>query len=119
MMRSSSSISMPGILTSLGIRPAHYVKPYMPDYQGEQVYPAYWDWEDAGYTARDLEIGRATYMGEITMVDRWFGLLADRLKTLGFMTTPRSSSSPIMASISANSVFSASGVFAGPTTRFR
>ena len=63
--------------------PEHYVKPYLPDYQGEQVYPAYWDWEDAGYTARDLEIGRATYMGEISMVDRWFGLLIDRLKTLG------------------------------------
>ena len=24
--------------------PAHYVKPYLPDYAGEQVYPAYWDW---------------------------------------------------------------------------
>ena len=63
--------------------PAHYVKPYMPDYKGEQVYPAYWDWKDAGYTQRDLEIGKATYMGEITMVDRWFGLLVDRLKSLG------------------------------------
>jgi len=63
--------------------PAHYVKPYLPDYQGEQVYPAYWDWKDAGYTKRDLEIGKATYMGEITMVDRWFGLLIDRLKSLG------------------------------------
>ena len=62
--------------------PAHYVKPYMPDYQGEQVYPAYWDWQDAGYTQRDLDIGKATYMGEITMVDRWFGLLIERLKSL-------------------------------------
>ena len=53
--------------------PAHYVKPYLPDYQGEQVYPAYWDWEDAGYSGRDLEIAKATYKGEITMVDRWFG----------------------------------------------
>lgn len=62
--------------------PAHYVKPYMPDYNGEHVYPAYWDWEDAGYTERDLEIAKACYMGEITMVDRWFGLLIDRLKSL-------------------------------------
>ena len=62
--------------------PAHYIKPYMPDYNGEQVYPAYWDWKDAGYTERDLEIGKACYMGEITMVDRWFGLLVDRLKSL-------------------------------------
>jgi len=65
------------------VPPAHYVKPYLPDYQGEQVYPAYWDWEEAGYSERDLEIAKATYMGEITMVDRWFGLLIDRLKTLG------------------------------------
>ena len=63
--------------------PAHYVKPYLPDYQGEQVYPAYWDWEDAGYSERDMEVARATYMGEITMVDRWFGMLVDRLKSLG------------------------------------
>ena len=63
--------------------PDHYVKPYLPDYQGEQVYPAYWDWQDAGYSERDLEIAKAAYMGEITMVDRWFGLLLDRLKTLG------------------------------------
>ncbi len=63
--------------------PAHYVKPYLPDYAGEEVYPAYWDWEEAGYSERDLEIGKATYMGEITMVDRWFGLLIDRLKSLG------------------------------------
>ena len=63
--------------------PAHYVKPYLPDYRGEQVYPAYWDWKDAGYSERDLDIAKATYMGEITMVDRWFGLLLDRLKTLG------------------------------------
>ncbi len=62
--------------------PAHYVTPYLPDYAGEHVYPAYWDWEDAGYTERDLEIAKACYMGEITMVDRWFGLLIDRLKSL-------------------------------------
>ena len=55
----------------------------MPDYNGEHVYPAYWDWQDAGYSERDLEIAKATYMGEITMVDRWFGLLIDRLKSLG------------------------------------
>ncbi|MCY4466908.1 MAG: sulfatase [Chloroflexi bacterium] len=63
--------------------PAHYVLPYLPDYQGEQVYPAYWDWQDAGYTPRDMEVAKATYMGEISMVDRWFGLLLERLHSLG------------------------------------
>ena len=63
--------------------PAHYVLPYLPDYQGEQVYPAYWDWQDAGYSARDMQVAKATYMGEISMVDRWFGLLLERLRSLG------------------------------------
>ena len=62
--------------------PAHYVLPYLPDYQGEQVYPAYWDWQDAGYSERDMEVAKATYMGEISMVDRCFGLLLERLQSL-------------------------------------
>ena len=62
--------------------PHHYVRPYYPDYRGEDVYPCYWDWEDHGVTRKELEIGHACYCGEITMVDRWFGMLVDRLKSL-------------------------------------
>ncbi len=63
--------------------PAHYVTPYDPEYQGEDVYPCYWDWEDHGMTQRELEIAHACYCGEITMVDRWFGILMERIQQLG------------------------------------
>ncbi len=62
--------------------PDYYVLPYFTAYQGERVDPCYWSWKEAGYTQRDLEIAHACYCGEISMVDRWFGLLIDRLKTL-------------------------------------
>ena len=66
--------------------PHYYVRPYYPDYQGEVVSPPYWDWREDGYTEKDLEIARACYSGEITMVDRWFGVLMERLSTLDLMS---------------------------------
>ncbi len=63
--------------------PHYYVRRYMPDYNGEQITPAYWGYREAGYTARDLEIARACYRGEISMVDHWFGYLMARLEALG------------------------------------
>lgn len=33
----------------------------------------------------DLEVARACYAGEITMVDRWFGRLMERLESLGLL----------------------------------
>ncbi len=63
--------------------PPYYVTPYEPDYQGEDVYPCYWEWEDHGMTRRELELGHACYCGEITMVDRWFGILLERVRQLG------------------------------------
>ncbi len=63
--------------------PAHYVRRHLHDYSGEQVAPCYWDWREDGYTERQLEVAHACYMAEIAMVDRWFGLLLDRISTLG------------------------------------
>lgn len=63
--------------------PAHYVKPYYPDYAGQIISPNYWNWKEDNFTETDLAIARACYCGEISMVDRWMGLLLDRLKTLG------------------------------------
>ncbi len=63
--------------------PEHYVKPYYPDYAGEIITPNYWYWREDGYSERDLEIARACYCGEISMIDHWFGLFLDRLETLG------------------------------------
>jgi len=60
--------------------PTHYVKPYFPDYKGEQVRPSYWDYKEGGFTERDMEIARACYKGEISMVDHWFGYLMERLR---------------------------------------
>ncbi len=65
--------------------PAYYVRPYYPDYAGEQVAPTYWDYREDGITEKDLEIARACYCGEISMVDRWFGVLMERLDTLGLL----------------------------------
>ncbi len=65
--------------------PEHYVKSYFPDYGGEIFTPNYWYWKEDGYTERDLEIARACYCGEITMIDRWFGIFLERLETLGLL----------------------------------
>ncbi len=65
--------------------PAHYVRRYLPDYAGEQIYPAYWDVEEAGVSPRDLEIAHACYKAEITMVDHWFGQMIERLESLDLM----------------------------------
>jgi arylsulfatase A-like enzyme len=56
---------------------------YDPDYDGQElVDPVAGD--VAGYmTAREVEHTMALYAGEITFVDKWVGLLLDRLRDLG------------------------------------
>jgi arylsulfatase A-like enzyme len=66
--------------------PDYYVRPYYPAYAGEQVAPNYWDWREDGFTEQDLAIAHACYCGEITMVDRWFGFLLERLGSLGLLS---------------------------------
>ncbi len=65
--------------------PAHYIKPYLPDYKGEAVEPNYWDYKEDGYTERDMEIARACYKGEISMVDHWFGYLMEHVRVLNLL----------------------------------
>lgn len=65
--------------------PAYYVKPHLPDYAGEVISPSYWDYRDDGVTERDLEIACACYMGEIAMVDHWFGYLMERARVLNLL----------------------------------
>ncbi len=65
--------------------PPYYVKPYLADYSGEVIAPSYWDYQDDGVTERDLEIARACYMGEISMVDHWFGYLMERIRVLNLL----------------------------------
>jgi arylsulfatase A-like enzyme len=65
--------------------PAYYVTPYLPDYNGEVVSPNYWDYQEDGYSERDMEIARACYKGEISMVDHWFGYFMERLRVLNLI----------------------------------
>lgn len=63
--------------------PALYVKPYDPDYRGEDVtYPRYDRWEEF-LTPKELKHCRALYAGEASMVDRWVGHLLERIEKLG------------------------------------
>ena len=65
--------------------PAWYVQPHLPDYTGEVIAPTYYNYEVDGVTERDLEIARACYMGEIAMVDHWFGYLMERVRVLNLL----------------------------------
>ena len=62
--------------------PAHYTKQYREGYNGEQIYPAYGNWREAGLAEDDLELAHATYCGEVTMVDFWIGRLLGKLDAL-------------------------------------
>ena len=63
--------------------PDYYVKHYRPDYRGPALYPAYAKWKEAGLTQDDVDIAHAAYCGKVTMVDRWIGMLLDKLDVLG------------------------------------
>lgn len=65
--------------------PAYYVKPYYPDYNGEVIPPNYWDYKADGYSELDMELARACYQGEISMVDHWFGYFMERVRVLGLL----------------------------------
>lgn len=62
--------------------PKWYVDLYDPGYEGEEViYPRY---DNSGYlTEAELNHVRALYAGEITMMDKWVGLLLQKTKDLG------------------------------------
>lgn len=62
--------------------PQWYVDRYDPDYKGEEIiYPAY---GPANYlTKRELKHMRALYAGEVTLVDRWIGMLLRKIEDLG------------------------------------
>jgi arylsulfatase A-like enzyme len=63
--------------------PDYYTARYREGYAGEQIYPAYGNWQDAGLTKDDVDLGHATYCGEVTMVDFWIGRLLAKLDALG------------------------------------
>lgn len=64
--------------------PKWYVDRYDPDYEGEEViYPLY---GPADYlTKKELKHVQALYAGEVTMVDRWVGILLRKIEDLGLL----------------------------------
>ena len=63
--------------------PEYYTARYRDGYEGEQIYPAYGNWKKAGLEKDDVDLGHATYCGEVTMVDFWVGRLLAKLDALG------------------------------------
>src|ERR687886_403572 len=63
--------------------PDYYTARYREGYAGEQIYPCYGKWEEAGLTKDDVDLGHATYCGEVSMVDFWIGRLLAKLDALG------------------------------------
>ena len=62
--------------------PKHYVERYDPGYAGEEVILPRYDRCDY-LTDAELNHCRALYGGEISLVDRWLGMLVDRVRELG------------------------------------
>src|SRR5439155_22885818 len=52
-------------------------------FQGPALYPAYAKWKDAGLTQDQVDTAHAAYCGKVTMVDRWIGMLLNKLEVLG------------------------------------
>ena len=66
--------------------PAHYIRKYLPSYAGESIpYPPYLRVSDSEIRSDELDLARAAYLGEVTMVDFWIGYLLQRLEVLGLV----------------------------------
>jgi arylsulfatase A-like enzyme len=63
--------------------PQDYLDRYDPGYQGEPLlYSSYGFWKEI-FSEREFQHMRAQYMAESTMVDRWIGVLLDKIEALG------------------------------------
>jgi arylsulfatase A-like enzyme len=66
--------------------PDYYTELYWPGYDGELIRPLYGYWREApGFSEERVKKAHATYCGEVTMVDTWFGYLMRKVKDLGLM----------------------------------
>ena len=64
--------------------PRWYVDMYDPGYEGEEVtYPVYGPCDYL--SEEELNHCRALYAGEVTLVDRWIGMLLERIEDLGLL----------------------------------
>jgi len=66
--------------------PAYYTELYWPDYDGEQMNPAYAHWYDVpGLTEEYVKKAHACYCGECTMVDTWIGYFLRKVEHMGLL----------------------------------
>jgi arylsulfatase A-like enzyme len=66
--------------------PQYYRELYWPGHDGNQAPPLYSRWQDVpGITEEMVKKAHASYCGEITMVDTWFGYLMRRVENMGLM----------------------------------
>ncbi|MFZ7104231.1 MAG: sulfatase [Peptococcaceae bacterium] len=63
--------------------PEEYVKMYETDYGGEEVIYPYNDFWQNFVSEEELKHMRAMYKGSVTLVDRWIGVLLDKIEKLG------------------------------------
>jgi len=66
--------------------PQYYRELYWPGHDGEQAMPIYGYWQDVpGLTEEKVNKAHASYCGEVTMVDTWFGYLMRHVENLGLL----------------------------------
>ena len=62
--------------------PPWYTERYMPDYDGRLVAPCYARYQEQGISDEDMAVARATYAGEVSMVDHWVGYLLQKVESM-------------------------------------
>jgi arylsulfatase A-like enzyme len=66
--------------------PQYYRDMYWPGHDGDQAPPVYGYWQEIpGLTEEKVKKAHASYCGEITMVDTWFGQLMRKVENLDLM----------------------------------
>lgn len=66
--------------------PQYYRELYWPGHDGDQAPPVYGYWQNIpGLTEEKVKKAHASYCGEVTMVDTWFGYLMRKVENLGLM----------------------------------
>ncbi|MFH1739236.1 MAG: sulfatase [bacterium] len=63
--------------------PEPYRSMYDPDYKGQEIIDPVPGMVEGYMTPREVEHTKALYAGEITFVDKWVGILLDRIRDLG------------------------------------
>ena len=66
------------------LSPMWYVRLYYPDYEGEDLINAPYD-DVSDFTPEEIRWMNARYNGELTMVDKWIGVLLEKIEELNLL----------------------------------